>query len=363
MSTFIEQLGQSQYFLTFDEEYRERLFAVQGEIGRSYEFTVLDKNRMPVTDPNVFLNFIIQTKTGNTVAVKSTNNNGKYKIILPQRVLYFSGYATYQLTLEEKTGTESDFRLLGAKQATIYIEPNINFTAPDGENFIFSFEEFKQKMELLDAILDGQNTVLQEQIEARDEMLEIYNNIDLATNVISKIEEAEILKNLVEDMYNNSTVADLNRKIDDNTSDISSLNVYTGELGTRLSLAEDAITELQEGSNIVTLYKTVTSKYFTLTPDYPVAFDSHQAELSTYNGYKPGMLPSHVVGARIIAIDDSGGSGIYSTQGQAHALKVKGDELQVQVVFTEPGYINSSSGGSHSLSVDYYLVLDVINMS
>lgn len=214
MSTFIEQLGQSQYFLTFDEEYRERLFAVQGEIGRAYEFTILDKNRLPVTDPNVFLNFIIQTKTGNTTSVQSVNNNGKFKIILPQKVLYYAGYATYQLTLEEKTGKDSEFRLLGAKQATIYIEPNINFTAPDGENFIFSFEEFRQKMALLDAMLDGQNTVLQEQINARDEMLDIYNQIDLATDVLAKIDEADRLKALLDEMYNDSTVSDLNRKID-----------------------------------------------------------------------------------------------------------------------------------------------------
>ena len=351
--SIIEKLGQSQYYLTFDEEYRQRLFAVQGEIGRTFVFTLLDKDRKPIlnaTGSNTLqMIFLIQTQHGNSIPVSANiDNASKFAMKIPQRALYYSGYCTYQLSLNEIGSNGKIIRILGSKQATMYIEPNINFTAPDGENFFFSFMEFTAKMNLIDALITDQDNILQEQIQARDEMLEIYNQIDLANDVIDKIAYADELKAKLDVMFNNSTLSIIHNRLNGLDDDVRALEKKSASFTSDLTTLKN---------------QTVVVHYLPRT----VANSNTFSSTNRFKYVKHFISSSELVGAEdmiavVAGIADEGGTTPMATYNRFR-VTVKGQQfttggLSIDLLFE---YLNDdpasgTTSSPSSFNVDFTIL-------
>ena len=178
--------------IKFDNEYQGRLFAVQGETGRTYNLQVLDDLDAPINLEGMSLRLYI----GNSKEVSYADGeitdaeNGKVIVKLFNSQLKYPGMQMAQFVLTNKDGEK-----VGSKIFDLWIEEGLESGVASGKNIYVDFEKIDETLKLLkdyDVTLEEAKKVdfslkvkIEEGTDVRNKLaeckekaVEIKNNLD-----------------------------------------------------------------------------------------------------------------------------------------------------------------------------------------
>lgn len=158
----IQQLGNRDIYLKFDDSYLEGLHAVQGETGRTYTFTLLDGEGRLVDASPYTLTMTVSIKGGINQSKAKGTSDGKFTVAITPDMIARYGRADVQLTISDND------RTLASLIGNLEIERNISFDDGEGVNLLLDFSKVKQALDSLGEIREEANKSLNETIEERD---------------------------------------------------------------------------------------------------------------------------------------------------------------------------------------------------
>ena len=162
----IQQLGNRDIYLKFDDSYLEGLHAVQGETGRTYTFTLLDGEGRLVDASPYTLTMAVSIKGGINQSKARGTSDGKFTVAITPDMIARYGRADVQLTISDED------RTLASLIGNLEIERNISFDDGEGVNLLLDFAKVKQTLDSLGGIREEANKSLNETIEERDKACE-----------------------------------------------------------------------------------------------------------------------------------------------------------------------------------------------
>ena len=162
----VRQIGNKDIYLKFDDSYIEGLFAVQGETGRSYTFTLVDEAGRRINASGYTLSMNIFIDEGVSQSSTSGSSDGRFTIPIRQDMLTRYGKADVQLILSDGTDT------LGSLVGSMRIERNLNYDNGKGANLLIDFKEIKQNLAALNSIKGEVNDSINKAVEYRDKSCE-----------------------------------------------------------------------------------------------------------------------------------------------------------------------------------------------
>ena len=162
----VRQIGNKDIYLKFDDSYIEGLFAVQGETGRTYTFTLLDGEGRLVDASPYTLTMTVSIKGGINQSKARGTSDGKFTVAITPDMISRYGRADVQLTISD------DNRTLASLIGNLEIERNISFDDGEGINLLLDFAKVKQTLDSLGGIREEANKSLNETIEERDKACE-----------------------------------------------------------------------------------------------------------------------------------------------------------------------------------------------
>ena len=132
--------------LKFDNSYNGRLFAVQGDTGRTYKLQVLTtmNNVLDVSGMKLRL-YIGNDKEVSYADGKVTSpEEGKFKVQVYNSQLKYAGLQKAQFVLTDKDGQK-----VGSKVFDLYVEEGLETGASLGKNIIVDFEAIDETLKLI----------------------------------------------------------------------------------------------------------------------------------------------------------------------------------------------------------------------
>ena len=212
--------------LKFDNSYNGRLFAVQGDTGRTYNLQILSdmNNILDVSGMKLRLYIGTDKEVSYTDGEITSAEEGKFKVQVYNSQLKYPGLQKAQFVLTDKDGQK-----VGSKVFDLYVEEGLEVGPTLGKNILVDFETIDETLKLLknyDKTLEEAKEVdlklkvdIQEGTEARQALaeckkkaLEIKGQLDTSKTDAGKTLQdlkttKDELKNLKTDLSSENTKA------------------------------------------------------------------------------------------------------------------------------------------------------------
>lgn len=132
--------------LKFDNSYNGRLFAVQGDTGRTYNLQILSdlNNVLDVSGMKLRLYIGNDKEVSYTDGEITQAEEGKFKVQVYNSQLKYSGLQKAQFVLTDKDGQK-----VGSKVFDLYIEEGLETGTSLGKNILVDFETIDETLRLL----------------------------------------------------------------------------------------------------------------------------------------------------------------------------------------------------------------------
>lgn len=132
--------------LKFDNSYNGRLFAVQGDTGRTYNLQILSdmNNILDVSGMNLRLYIGTDKEVSYTDGEITSAEEGKFKVQVYNSQLKYPGLQKAQFVLTDKDGKK-----VGSKVFDLYVEEGLEVGPTLGKNILVDFETIDEALKLI----------------------------------------------------------------------------------------------------------------------------------------------------------------------------------------------------------------------